>query len=79
MFYVGGLAFLDTNMLVSPTQIFALGEPPNAKNCCGLNASSFALEWNIGLTGIVKQPAFLLHIVNVDIFVVLNFRTSSPM
>ena len=34
MFLIGGkenIAFLDTNMLVSPTQIFALGEPSNAK------------------------------------------------
>ena len=35
------LAFLDTNMLVSPTQVFTLGEPPSAK-------ISFASQCNIG-------------------------------
>ena len=42
-------AFLDTNMLVSPTRIFALGEPPNAKICVGPNDSSFASQWNMYL------------------------------
>ena len=52
MFLVGGKAnfsvILDTNMLVSPTQILALGQLPNAKIRVGPYASSFALQWNIG-------------------------------
>ena len=43
------LVLLDTNMLISPMQIFALGELPNAKIQVGPNASSFASQWNIGL------------------------------
>ena len=39
------LAFLDTNMLVSQTQIFALGAEPMRSP----NASSFVSQWNIGL------------------------------
>ena len=50
------LAFLDTNMLVSPTQIFTLGEPTNAKICIGPNASNFASQWNIGFNGSLSKP-----------------------
>ena len=45
---VGGLCSGKPDILVSLTQIFSLGESPNAKIRVGPNASSFASLWNIG-------------------------------
>ena len=52
-FCVGGalgvmqiLAFLDTNMLLSPTRNCAVG---GSKPTPGPNTNSFASQWNIGL------------------------------
>ena len=45
---IQNLAFLGTNMLVSPKRTFALGQAPNAKIGVSPNATSFASKWNIG-------------------------------
>ena len=61
-------------MLVLPTKIFALGEPPNAEICIGPNASSFALQWNIGFSLIDIKHCVFFGVVGLEICICYTFK-----